>query len=109
MEDELLLHNGTVVTEEDEQMADESQEHVLEHKMSVDVWKWIAASLFALLMFMIGGYVSAQRSDSRIDRHEELVGHPIMDVRVTNLEEKIDEELTEIKEAIKEINAKLDN
>ena len=85
-------------------MENEPSEHTVNHKMSVDLWKWVAAALLSILMLMLGGFIASLTSQSALQEHAELGGHPIMDVRM----QQVERTLREIKDDISDINDKLD-
>lgn len=90
----------------------EAREGVKERRMSNGknghgVWRWIAASLLAVLMLLIGGmagdWVASfrySRLHGRMTEHERMVGHPVMVQRVTDQDENNRESLERIEEKL---------
>ena len=73
-----------------------------------DYWKWIAAALLSLVMFMLGSFVENLIGTTRLDSHAEKAGHPVMVQRVDNLEQVLNLQLMQMNQRLDRIEKKLD-
>ena len=72
-------HIDTTEAEESETMKDDPTE----------IWKWTAASLFTIIMFLCGFLLGAYSIDSRLDAHVALAGHPVSLQQIADIKESI--------------------
>lgn len=71
------------------------------------IWKWIAASLFALVMLLSGAFLgdfaaSVRYSGlhSRMTDHERIDGHPVMVEKVGAYQDSVNRQLSRIEEKL---------
>ena len=103
--------NGVFIEDDaTDKMPDEPDtDVVVEHKVTADFWKWVAACLFALVMFMLGGVINHLLTNSMIQEHQKLAGHPLMEERVQNLERMMEMRLGSIETSLSRIEEKMDD